>query len=426
MSDILPPVIPPVIPSLSGPALSYSSVRKVTDATGNLLDSLQASIRSSVSSGLAAAAREGIRLETKVTDKLGKQLTPPEQLIDHVTSLVQNSLAGSLAQAVQTFEDLTIMGGSSGSQRDVTLGDISQPESFVYNPAQSQASTPSAAPMRATVASAAVPGPAGRATSRTISSINGGGPRPGPQDIPACPIPSQQEQARLQALGQAAADATPPTMQDRITGVVGNWWSLTDDCCVLGPDRNPGALSLQTPKPHWQVGIDGGPDQAIAGFKVLQAAWNTKGLACGTPPLDCKTHPTDPACIPPGNGHDTCPQVPCDVTVTCPPPVINVPPCPPVDFNLPSCIQIDLCDWDKFCEFIKKCLVQAKEDCALDNETAYTYTDCGGRYGDAQDYWLGTLANGVSQQNTVDDINALAQQLPAALTADNFGPLQPY
>jgi len=110
------------------------------------------------------------------------------------------------------------------------------------------------------------------------------------------------------------------------------------------------------------------------------------------------------------------------IDVTCPPPVINIPPCPTLP-PPPSCTYIDLCDYDKFCKEIIKCLIKSKEDCALDNETAYVFRDCDGTFREALDGWLGDTGKPLVEPGTYDDLIAAAEAgLPADDPAFFLGP----
>jgi hypothetical protein len=414
------------MPSLSGPALSFGRTRDVIDHARNLADALSAKIRTSVQRGLRDAADEGIRLETKVQDKLGKQLLPVEQLVDHITTLVQDSIAGSLAQAVSTYEDYSNQQGVTSRSTGVDALTIPISESFVYKPVPSQPSPAAAVVLRAE------PSPGTGIKPQEFGPLRGEN-NPGLNPPGPCPMIDQATWESWQKQSQAIADVC--NKQGGLPGeqYTGNWWRCTEDCCVTGPAVVPDDNPAPPLAKYFDFAVDGFASCARKGFAWFLTQWNQHAIKCGgVAPIDCTKFPFDPSCPPDCKAHPedprcvvtppTCPG-PC-VNLSCPPPVINVPPCPPL--NLPSCIQIDLCDWDKFCDFIKKCLVQAKEDCALDNETAYTYKDCDGSYSEAQQTWLGSLYGAVGENETVDDVNQKAQQISAALTADNFGPLNPY
>lgn len=424
--ELLPEYLPSLTPKLMGPALSFSQVHKVTDASAALLDTLEQKIRASIAAGLADAAREGIRLETKVTNHLAKALAPPEQLVNDITSLVQNHIAGELAQAVTLAEDLT---GESGA----SAGVINQPVAAHVPRAGAVAS-----PAPPTLIQPARPSSVTRATTLPgvgpaffgplLGENNPGLNPPGP-----CPMIDEATWKTLQKGAQTIADQACAAGSPPGEAYVGNWWHCTEDCCVIGPMRAPNDIAGPAVAKYFDFAVDGFPSCAAKGFAWFLTQWNPKGLACGSeikPPVDCKAKPLDPSCPPDCFVHPedprcppgTCPP-PC-IQVTCPPPVINIPPCPPL--NLPSCIQIDLCDWKKFCDALTNCIGAAKEDCALDNDTAYTFKDCDGTYGQAQHDWLGMSGDALLQPATLDDMATAGQALSQGILPIEYGLDQPY
>ena len=418
----IPAVLPVVVPSPIGPALSYSAIRAVTSRAETLLDQLGRKVRKPLQSALDDAGLVGAKLEGKVLSRLADRLNPAEALYNELTDLIQNLLAAALAPAIVALEDMTQVGPSS-RRFQTGLADAGLP-----GPATSGTGPPVITP--ATGPALTRVGSIARQLARSASGVAGGAPPPA-ATVPACPVPSIADQAKLQTLGQQVADATPPTLNDRIIGIVGNWWNLTDDCCVVGPARSPTDPSIQVDRDHWTLAITAPPEQALAGLMAVVNAWNPKGSGCHTfitPPVDCTKTPLDPACPPDCVKHpedprcppptDHCPP-PC-IEVKCPPPIINVPPCP--SLTPTSCVQIDLCDWEKFCEKFKKCMLEAKTDCNLDNETAYLYEGCSDRFTKGLEFYLGDQSAGLLKAETLEDAQQPIFDGYALLTAADFIP----
>lgn len=426
MAAILPSVIPPMMPGLGGPAISFAATRKVLDAARSLGDDLAQKIRTSVQSGLADAAREGIRVETKVLNHIGKQLTTPEQLIEHITSLVQNSLAGNLAQVVTNLEDLTQQEDAFATDRASQPSGTQQVESFVTAPALPQQTTKRAGPQRATVPAAAVrgsPATLGRGTILNQPVVN-------PQAT-LCQIPDRATIIQINKDAQDIASLTSdPGGIDQGVAYI----SFDDQCCVKATRGSPHDLEVTYPVDWKQCmgsyfGIDLGPDcrfvifvlrgtdkQVAAGTDYIVKQLNPKGIGCGQPTTGGGTD----------GGGTPCPTNPCVIDVTCPPPVINVPPCPP-PLKFDSCIQIDLCNWEKLCETLKNCLKQTSaEDCALDNETAWMYKGCDDSFSKAQYNWWGDALSEVAEPDNYDQLLASASEKVGNFTDADFAPPSPY
>lgn len=175
-------------------------------------------------------------------------------------------------------------------------------------------------------------------------------------------------------------------------------------------------LIVQTLRANGVAAATGNCTASCAPIGGVDCTKNPLDPSC---PPDCKTHPEDPRCPPTTT---TCPQ-PCN------PPCIevNVPPCPPCPpLNIPPCVQIDLCDWEKFCAKIKECLIKAKEDCALDNDVAYSFKDCDGSFGQAIDLWYGEQLADVATPDSFESIMASASAKVGNFSDGDFAPADPF
>jgi hypothetical protein len=398
-----PPALPAVVPSPIGPAISYSNIRAVTTRAQSLLDQLDKKIRKPLIGGLDAAGQTGARIESKVLSRLADQINPVEQLHNDTVELIQNQLVANMAPAAALLEDL-----STGTAY------ASQPQP-----------------------------PAAGTTMRAVASANGGSSSVVPTRTATitsqpivrpqanlCNIPDRATVVQLNVNADAiAASTSDPGAVDLGVG----YYGFDVNCCWKSTIGSLQALRSQYP-PDWTEclsevgGIDYGPGckfvifqlhgtakQQAAGFAYLKKQLDPQGLGdkpggpCGTTPIDCKTNPLDPSCPPDCKAHPEDPRCkptdgncppPC-IDVTCPPPIINVPPCPPI--NIPTCVQIDLCDWDKFCKALKDCLVKSKEDCALDNEEAYVLDDCQGQLGQAQKLFFSSAGDQITAASSVEE-----------------------
>lgn len=421
-----PPALPAVFQSPIGPAISYSNIRAVTSRAERLLDQLDKKVRRRLQSGANDSGMVGAMLESKVRQRLADQLAPAENLLEELTTLVQNTIAGNLAYAVATLEDLQGSGASSQSSQPNTE------TALVRMPGVEAASPPANTPL--------TPSPSKRAVgiARQLSRATGhvaGGPPP-PAGRPCDNVPDAAIEAARRVAGNYERD---------ILGEPNNYpltiWFIDPNCCVAyRRDLIPSDPFFKCVDYIYGGGFSDAslPDVATLIVNTLHAngvptATSNCQAVCptGTPvdckvhpldpscPVDCKTHPEDPRCPP---TPPTCPP-PC-IEVTCPPPIINVPPCPKLEPT--SCVQIDLCDYDKFCKLIKDCLVKAKEDCALDNDTAYTFKDCDGQYGEAQKNFLSGAGGTLFQAQTIDDLATAGMSLSTSITSDEFGLDKPY
>lgn len=421
-----PPALPAVFQSPIGPAISYSNIRAVTSRAERTLDGLEKKVSKRLLGQLNDAGMVGAMVESKVRQQLADHIAPPEQLFSDTTDLIQNQIAGNLAPAVATLEDLSIApevlpGGSSQVTTAAPRG-----EGVTASRTPPPLITPPAAPSRATVTVGGRVSPGG--------AIAAGGTllqqRLPPGNPLGCITQSQWDAAATAA--EAAFKANPPP--NPFTECRGEI-SLSKDCkYVIGKWYLPPETGIGVNVIYDAVGL------ADAVFAAMKAVSQVLGKPTGTsggnpgcgptgvvqPPVDCSTHPTDPSCPPPHDGgtDGTCPPPCIDVDVTCPPPVINVPPCPPL--NLPTCVQIDLCDWDKFCKALKDCLVGAKEDCALDNDTAYTFKDCDGSYGEAQKNFLSGAGSTLFQAGNIDDLATAGMSLSTSISPEEYGFDKPY
>lgn len=421
-----PPALPAVFQSPIGPAISYSNIRAVTSRAERTLDSLGKKVSKRLQGQMNDAGMVGAMVESKVRQRLADQLAPAEQLYSDITDLIQNMIAGNLAPAVATLEDL---GAATGeSQRVATTSETAghgMPGVEAALPPVVTPLTPSP-PLRA--------GGLARQLQRSAASVVGG-PLISSAAQPCANPPDAAINAAIAAMvAYSTTHANPPLP------VAYDYW-LDPNCCLFTIGEGQEADPRRLCSIHLGIVTMTAADKQTVDNLIVDALRKngapaskadctaqcapTGGVDCIAHPLDpacppdCKTHPEDPRCPP---TPPTCPP-PC-IEVTCPPPIINVPPCPPLQPT--SCVQIDLCDYDKFCKFIKDCLVQAKEDCALDNDTAYTFKDCDGTFGEAQKDWLASVGTTLLGASNLDDLATAGQSLSLAITSDEFGVDQPY
>lgn len=422
----IPSPVPSVITNPVGPSLSYSAVRAATTRAESALDGLERKIRRHLSDGMDSFAKAGAAAETKVLSRLADGLAQAETVHSDTVDLLHNQLAAGMAPSVALLQDIespralvaSTAGGAAPANPPVVSGAL-------------RAASP--APRVGTLAgSLARQGKGGTAGPLFFGPLKGE-QQPGLVPPGPCPMIDEPTWLRWQAQAQAIADKEAAAGGCPGEDYTGNWWRVTEDCCVTGPVGAPDENPIPGKAKFFDFGVDGFPSCAKKGFAWFLLQWNPKMLAChATGPVDCLTHPTDPSCpvdcianptdprCPPIT--PTCPP-PC-IDVTCPPPVINVPPCPPL--NLPTCIAIDLCDWDKFCKFLKDCLVKSKEDCALDNDVAYSFKDCDGTFGSAIDAWYGDQLADVATPDTFDELLTSASAKVGQFgDADLLGP-EPY
>lgn len=412
----MPNPVPAVTPPIMGPAISYSVVRGVIGNAQSLEKQLETKIRNSISSTVNTAAGIGANLEARALNRINDRLEPVKQTLDNVEDLVRNSIAGQMAPAAAYLQD-NAGGIASPSAADTRLG-----TAWPTDTGLSGASAP-----YPYLAAGVVPPPGvfGTGVTRQRSLRQSGLPvgselQEHPPPAPTSPLvkkdcsnipPDVVNKAAFDAL---TTDLSPPLSSHHI----GPYWHffVTPNCCLV---NKPFDVNDPVQKCSTTIFLGSGDQlyvDAITG--TIIADFKAAGI-----PLQYGAGCT-PSCMPSGGGVDTipvtptpCPPNPCVIDVTCPPPVINVPPCPPCPpLSLPQCIQIDLCDWDKFCKFLTDCLVKSKEDCALDNETAYIYKDCDGSFGQAQSQWWGDEASTVSAPRSYADIVAAAD---AALPQDD-------
>jgi hypothetical protein len=398
-----PPALPAVVPSPIGPAISYSNIRAVTSRAQSLLDQLERKIKKKIQNGLSDAGMVGARIETKIRDGIQQRLAPHEQLFNEIDDFIHNQIAGNLAPAVATLEDL--QGQLGESQRVTPTTGTAGDGSAVAAPEPLQPLKPlTQAPSTRAVGLARQ---LQRATAQVV-----GGPPINPFVQPCANPPDAAITAAQNAMvAYSVAHPNPPLP-------IAFHYYLDPNCCVFtlgeGQEASPLkkcsidlgivtmtaadapvvlALIVDTLRKNGVAAATGDCTASCAPIGGVDCTKTPLDPAC---PPDCKTHPEDPRCPP---TPPTCPP-PC-IEVTCPPPNIIVEPCKPLEPT--SCIQIDLCDWDKFCSFIKKCFVESKKDCALDNDVAYALADCDGQLGQAQQFYWDNTADTLNGAATVSD-----------------------
>jgi hypothetical protein len=421
-----PPALPAVVPSPIGPAISYSNIRAVTSRAQSTLDQLERKIKKKIQNGLNDAGMVGARIETKIRDGIQSRLAPHEQLYNEIDDFIHNQIAGNLAPAVATLEDLQ---GQLGESQRVTpttgtAGDGS-PVAVLNQPQEVKPLTQ--APSSRAVGLARQ---LQRATAQVV-----GGPPINPFVQPCANPPDAAITAAQNAMvAYSVAHPNPPLP-------IAFHYYLDPNCCVFTLGEGQEASPLRKCSIDLGIVTMTASDAPVVLALIVDALRKNGvpaatgdctascapigGVDCTKTPLDpacppdCKTHPEDPRCPP---TPPTCPP-PC-IEVTCPPPVINVPPCPPLTPT--GCIQIDLCDWDKFCKFLTDCLVKSKEDCALDNDTAYTFKDCDGQFGEAQKEFLAGASSSLLGANTIDDLATAGMSLSTGISPDEYGLDVPY
>jgi hypothetical protein len=421
-----PPALPAVVPSPIGPSISYSNIRAVTSRAQSTLDQLEKKIKKKISNSLNDAGMVGARIETKIRDGINSRLAPHEQLYNDTTDFIQNQIAGNLAPAVATLEDL--QGQIGGSQRVSTnTGTAGHGRSPAVLEQPGTLKPLTQAPSTRAVGLA-------RQLQRAATPVVGGTPiSPFAQTCPADTDPAVDP---LKAIFMNWLVDHP---QYPVTTASRNFFFYTPTCLLYTAHRDPDDPTVKCGYQFFRATEDANLNKILADEIIslfAQAGFNlTYTSAIDTncnPPVDCTVHPLDPACPPDCKTHPEDPR--CQPTTTdcpkpCDPPCIEVnvppiPPCPPL--NLPSCIQIDLCDWDKFCKFLTDCLVKSKEDCALDNDTAYTFKDCDGLFGEAQKEFLSGAGDQLLGANTIDDLATAGMALSTGISPDEYGPDVPY
>lgn len=427
----MPNPVPAVTPPIMGPAISYSVVRGVINSGQTLEKSLESKIRNSVASTINHAAGIGAGLEARVLNRINDRLEPVKSTLDNVEDLVRNSIAGQMAPAAAYLQD-NAGGTANASAADTRMGTAGPTET-----GYSGASTP-----YPYLAAGGVPPPGaiGTGVTRRPPLRQSGLPVATEVQAASPPAPTSQfakkdctnippDVVNKAAFDALTTDLSPPLSSHHV-GPYYNFF-VTPNCCLVAKPNDPNDPVQKCSTTVFLGSGDQTYVDAITG--TIQKDFKDAGI-----PLQYGAG-CAPSCLPSGGGVDTipitpptCPTQPCVIDVTCPPPVINVPPCPPCPpLDLPQCIQVDLCDWDKFCKFIKDCLTQSKQDCALDNETAYVFKDCDGSFGEAQQqYWSHTAdrLNSAASINDAVQPSALQQAQQVALAAvgrDLFADLTP-
>lgn len=399
----VPDPVPAVTPTIMGPAISYAAVRGVINSGQSLEKALESKIRNSISSNINTAAGIGAGLEARVLNRINDKLEPIKQTLDNVEDLVRNSIAGQMAPAAAYLQDIagvqpaspaidTRMGTAGPTGAD--LAGAVQP--FPYMAARGQTAL---GPTGPTVT---------REQSTRRSAIPAAGVTPGSAPLATPPPPGKKDCTNIppDVVNKAAFDALTtdlsPPLSAHHTGPYYNFF-VTPNCCLVNKPNDP---NDPVQKCSTTIFLGSGDQTYVDAITAtIQKDFKDAGI-----PLQYGAG-CAPSCLPSGGGVDTipitpptCPTQPCVIDVTCPPPVINVPPCPPCPpLDLPQCIQVDLCDWDKFCEFIKKCFVESKKECALDNDVAYALSDCDGLLISANTNYFGPIADTLNNARNVND-----------------------
>jgi len=419
----VPSVLPVVVPSPIGPAISYAGIRKVTSRAEKLLDTLDGRARKHIRDGLQDAGDVGAAIENKVVQRIGNSLTAPEQLFNDTEELLRHQIAANMVPSVIAVEDLEKRGLVPPTVSAVPDTAGTGGAQLVSEPPAPQIKTAVPQSLRAGTLASRLRGVAGSVAGGTIISSPAGGSQPPPAGF--CPQASQLDQ--IKAALFAAIPANPPDgKSDSCRWII---W-LDQDCKLHTADFT--ALGFKYPPPDQTVDLLGNQAILVDDFMEENQAYGITDTVAKAFKL-AVTHTTPSGqCAPSGgNGIDTipitvqptCPTNPCVIDVTCPPPVINVPPCPPVDLQLPTCVMIDLCDWDKLCQTLMNCLVQSKEDCALDNDTAYTFKDCDGSFGDGIKDYMGSAYGQTLAFDNIDDLRASSDSaMPVTDGSGYFGP----
>lgn len=392
------------LPDVATPGISYSATRRVTDSAGANLGRIEDRVRTALANALKFASDSLVSLTTKVATPITGQLNAADSKMTDLATLAKNSAQGQMQAA---------KGGATKLSR---LTSPSKPFSLS---GPKQGTPPATGGPPAAGGSGA--GDAGCCDINTLTPTQyfncldqGGNPCAGPYP---CDDPQTMAAAVQRANGVLfALFSVPLTCPPGDNYCDYGWW-ISSDCNLNAQPLN-------------RFGTDPKPAGYIADFNAAtsvaqqlgQQAANQLGINLDFVPAD----PATDSCIPCG-GSQLCPDgspPPCAIIINrcpdgtpmppsgicppppppppppgcCPPPVI--PPCPPI----PDCVGIKFCDLDELCKALKDCLTASKEDCALDNDTAYVFKDCQGDYGDAQTGWLGSGGDYLASINSVDDV----------------------
>ena len=376
------------LPNVSGPALSFSQVNRAIARGNGLVDRLHQRARKSITQQLDAAGATGARLESKILSPIQDRANASESVLVGLRDLIQNYLAAGLAPGVAQLSDLQgalgdvatpavkdllalpTVTSAAGPQAGSTPGGGAMPTPPVGASAAGIQAAARSAPGRAVVPTSAVP-------AGSLSGAAGG---------PAGACPPQGDLTQVRNVIQQAIDANPPDGKSDACRYI-TW--IDYDCRFHYQDfeglgfHYPGADRAQQVVDDRQATYN----QMVAAAALLHQVY---AMSVVEEPLTASCHagkivPSPVPITPP-----TSPPEGCCIDVTCPPPVINIPPCPPVSSQFPDCLMIDLCNWDKLCSTLRDCLKQRPDnvDCSLDNADAWVYKDCDGSFGaDQSGYW---------------------------------------
>lgn len=186
--------------------------------------------------------------------------------------------------------------------------------------------------------------------------------------------------------------ATPPTGCTPADGV-GPWVLIYNPNVINEPTCRVWSVGCSVPE-GWTV-IGGPQDSPLFPESLLQYCGQT----------NIPTGPTGPT-GPIGTG---------PVSPICPPTQPPPPPPPCCDIKLPDCINITCCDWGAFSEAIYNALCKWYNECLckLDNETSYILNECDPALARPTLDWLGKALGSMQQIASADDaIAQAASQLP--------------
>lgn len=416
------------LPSTVGPSLSYSSVDRAVAGAGRVVQSLVDKVAREAIAGIQGSAQVGASLESKILQYLAERYNPAEALHDGLKDTIENSLAGGMAPAAAALEDLASAGLSVGRQRTPSSGQSAA------TPAASRPAYRSADLVQSGDASKGLSAGALSAKENELgvdpdiqgASITVTGQPPGDGRAAATPAMSQAAQdwlaqclqndpsgASCQPSYQVWAPPQPLSADQMAAG-------LTNPCVVLGGGASVPSGWIPCGNPTGDL------DAALAFAATCTAAGGRcpPGSAGAGGPMP--TQPSPPPTSPTGPPTGPPPPPPPPPPPCCPP--VTIPPCP--SLVLPECLNIDLCDWQKFCDTLTNCLSAAQpspsqvDDFLADWPQEEVDPDEPGNFSD----YLGSLADDYLSYNSIDDALAAITKLdpdmePASiLQANPFGP----
>lgn len=398
------------LPNITVPSFSQAQLRGATDQAQTVLSSIAEKTARSVGNGIQAASDSlgsvAARVATPILEKLGES----QQTLDGLRGLARDHALGSMAAANALL--------ATSGQQTVALGEpVTASATAPVSPSLRTPATPAGQPVSPGVRTGVPPGKVTNVLPGSFIRVHAdlshevvtGLPPVGTKPVSWYPAGADVVNAQNGFVVQSLSQWVPVYGQETLT------WSI-----YIGYD---GCVYL-----IWMEGV--GQTYDIPGEQIIRnftaqpgaAATAAYGVAQNLDSQNLKCGQATPPPVNPCPAGQTC-QGPCPVCPVCPPPTgscppvtVNVPPCPtpppcpPVTF--PTCLMIDLCDWKKLCDTLTNCLKQAASsgECALDNETAYVYSDCTGGYGGAQyDYWLPVAKSFLS---ATDVLSALAPEFP--------------